>query len=142
MTKTVIYTTTVLMLLGGIFFGCKSKTAPKQLSGTILEVSDSIINNCLADTFNLGSIKHGETVSKEFAVKNSSSKPFIINKVDADCGCLATDFEKKPVKPGESTGLSVSFASKGYRGYTLKKVSVMTTACEKPLVFYIEAEVK
>lgn len=125
-----------------ISFGCREQKNHVKLAGTLLEISDSIINNCTADTFRFGNIKHGETVMKDFAVNNAGKKPFIINKVDTDCGCMATDFEKKPIKPGESTKMSISFTSRGYYGYILKRIKVMTTACEKPMIFYIEADIQ
>lgn len=130
------------MLAVTVLCGCKERKTSVKLSGTLLKVSDSIINNCVADTFRLGNIKHGETVIKEFAVYNADNKPFIISDIDADCGCLASDFDKKPIKPGETSGVSVSFASSGYYGYILKRIKFITTASANPMIVYIEAEVQ
>ncbi len=124
-----------------VLYGCGNRDV-RRVSGTPLPVSDSIIDLPLRDTFRLGTLKAGETVVKEFALENAGDMPFVVVDVDSDCGCMITDYDREPLKPGERGRLSVSFDSAGYYGYVLKKVSVFTTLKSEPLVFCMEAEVE
>ena len=53
-----------------------------------------------------------------------------------------SEYDRRPVAPGEYAPLGVSFDSRGYRGYLLKRVALTTTLRREPLVFYLEAVIE
>lgn len=134
-----------LLLAGGLAaccFSCRSRGAAAHLPGTVLEVSDSSILSLRRDTFDLGRLREGERIVKEFSVKNSGDVPFVVSSAESDCGCIVSEYDRRPVAPGEYVPLGVSFDSRGYRGYMLKRVVLTTTLRREPLVFYLEAVVE
>lgn len=121
---------------------CRQGRATAQLTGSVVEISDSLLRVAVADTFRLGRLRHGERAVKEFSVKNTGNAPLVISKVDSDCGCIMTEYERSPLMPGEFRKLAVSFDSRGYRGYVIKKMEIFTSLDRKPRVIFIETEVE
>ena len=82
-----------LLLAGGLAaccFSCRSRGAATHLPGTVLEVSDSSILSLRRDTFDLGRLREGERIVKEFSVKNSGNVPFVVSSAIADVSCPNT----------------------------------------------------
>jgi hypothetical protein len=42
-----------------------------------------------------------------FKLKNTGNVPLLIARVDTSCGCTVPSWEKKPVKPGEETEITL-----------------------------------
>lgn len=134
--------TLILSLACCVSCGRRTPIVKHSSSGTPIEVSDSLIYAGVADTFNLGKVRRGEMIIKEFSIINAGNIPFIVSKADSDCGCMVSEYEKHPIKPKESMPFSVSFDSRGYYGYIIKRILVSTTLNPKPVVLYLEAEVE
>lgn len=132
----------IVLLLMASVYSCRSRKTVTRIPGTVVEISDSILRSPVYDTFRLGKLKHGEQVIKEFSLRNAGGIPVVISDIDSDCGCIVTRYDKRPVMPEELLPLSVSFDSRGYRGYVIKKVEILTTLDTKPLVIFIETEVE
>lgn len=66
-----------------------------------------------------------------FEFINTGNEPLIINNVRASCGCTASEWTKKPVKPGEKGFLKVTYNPKNRPGKFMKSVSVKTNANEE-----------
>jgi hypothetical protein len=84
-------------------------------------------------TWDFGSIKKNQIVKHEFEIKNNLSRTLKINDVTTSCGCTASEAKKKILAPGESTGISVEFNSKGYKGQTSQFVYVTTDDPDNPV---------
>ena len=85
-----------LLLAGGLAaccFSCRSRGAATHLPGTVLEVSDSSILSLRRDTFDLGRLREGERIVKEFSVKNSGNVPFVVSSAESDCGCIVSEYD-------------------------------------------------
>lgn len=122
---------------------CRPKqTAVRSSGGMVFCVADTVTLGELPDTVHLGRMREGERIVKEFRVRNSGSVPMVVGKVDSDCGCIFSEYDRQPVAPGGEVALSVSFDSGGYRGYILKKVDVVTTLRPQPLTFYMDAYIE
>lgn len=122
---------------------CRPKqTAVRSAGGMVFCVADTVTIGELPDTVHLGRMREGERIVKEFRVRNSGSVPMVVGKVDSDCGCIFSEYDRQPVAPGGEVALSVSFDSGGYRGYILKKVDVVTTLRPQPLTFYMDAYIE
>lgn len=86
-----------LLLAGGLAaccFSCRSRGAATHLPGTVLEVSDSSILSLRRDTFDLGRLREGERIVKEFSVKNSGNVPFVVSSAESDCGCIVSEYDR------------------------------------------------
>ncbi len=103
-----------------------------------LNPSDSI----RSDTVDLGRIRQGEIIRKEFCLHNASDKPLLILSASANCGCTAVDFTREPIKPGENGDFSFEFDSKGFIGYQLKQIKLRTTLSSAPYILVVTGEVE
>ncbi|KOH45152.1 DUF1573 domain-containing protein [Sunxiuqinia dokdonensis] len=74
--------------------------------------------------YNFGSLQAGEVVSFSFGFSNSGDGTLIIEKVEADCGCITIHFPEEPIAPGESDFIEVVFNSAGETGRIYKEIMV------------------
>jgi hypothetical protein len=59
--------------------------------------------------YDFGEIKLGSPVTATFEFKNSSLEPVFISNVRSSCGCTVADYSKKPIMPGGSSTISVTY---------------------------------
>lgn len=94
------------------------------------------------DTFhNFGTMHEGETVTYDFAFKNNGKSPLIISNAVGSCGCTVPQFPNKPVQPGESGVIKVSFNSTGKPNHQEKTVTITTNSTRGTLLLNIKADV-
>ncbi|MCT4615368.1 MAG: DUF1573 domain-containing protein [Marinifilaceae bacterium] len=93
------------------------------------------------DLNNFGEIKHGEIAIYDFWFKNTGNKDLIINNIETGCGCTTANWEKRPVKPGEKSKISVEFDSAGRSGKQYKALYVYSNSYKSPYQLTIVAEV-
>lgn len=63
-----------------------------------------------------------------FRCENRSDKPVVILRVDTSCGCVKSSFSRKPIAPGESGEVVVTFDPRGHEGALYKQMPVYTSA--------------
>lgn len=87
-------------------------------------------------------ISEGEIVVCDFFFKNIGSKDLVIKNIETSCGCTAVKWDKKPVRIGGESHITVEFDSKGRYGKQYKVITIFcnTLAGVKELV--ITAQVK
>lgn len=56
-----------------------------------------------------GSFDWSKDQKATFSFKNIGDKPLVIEHVNTSCGCTTVEFEKEPVRPGESLDLHVTY---------------------------------
>lgn len=95
-------------------------TANEAAKGGEIEFEESI--------FDFGQIKEGEVVEHVYTYTNSGTAPVILSQVSASCGCTTPSYTQKPVLPGKSGEIKVSFASDGQVGKQQKIVTVVSNA--------------
>lgn len=88
-----------------------------------------------------GRVIQGEVVSFAFKFTNTGKSDLVIAGVSASCGCTATDYPKKPVRPGEEEYIKVTFSSGGRQGYQHKTVTIAANTQPNTTVIAIKAEV-
>ena len=81
------------------------------------------------------------TVSHTFTFKNTSSKPFVVNRVNVGCSCVKADFPKKPVPPGGKASVTVSFDPTRRPGKFSKEVVLMLNGYQEYVRVWIKGEV-
>lgn len=91
-----------------------------------------------------GKMKDGENLDVSFRFKNTGSKPLIISRVWAQCGCTVAETPQKPYAPGETGVIKAAFNSAGKAGLNSKEVymSANTNPSTSTLVFRVEVKAK
>ena len=117
----------IILLLLLVLISCKKS-----------EKNDSLIFN--SDTFNYGVIKHNSIMKKsiKFNVKESNT---IITNAFADCGCTKVIYPKNNLDEGDIGSISFVYDTK-LMGYFIKRIFIYTNSSKKPIVLFIEGEVK
>jgi len=91
-----------------------------------------------------GKIKEGENLDVSFRFKNTGSKPLVISRVWAQCGCTVAETPQEPFAPGQTGVIKASFNSTGKPGPNRKEVylTANTDPATTTLVFRVEAKPK
>ena len=89
---------------------------------------------------NFGSFSESNPiVSCIFKFKNTGKAPLVINQAIASCGCTVPTFTEKPISPGDSGVVKVTYNGQGrYPGRFKKVVTVMSNAKSRLVRLYIE----
>jgi hypothetical protein len=59
---------------------------------------------------NFGDVpRKGGVLVKEFRFVNEGDAPLVIKKITKSCSCMDVDYSRKPVKPGESGVIKVTY---------------------------------
>ena len=89
-----------------------------------------------------GEITEGEIVVCEFYFKNVGDSNLIIRNIESSCGCTVVKWEKKPIKVGEESKITVEFDSKDRHGKQYKVLSIFANTKRKVKELKITAIVK
>ncbi len=83
------------------------------------------------------------SVSHEFEFTNTGDTPLLIVNAVASCGCTRPQFDTKPIKPGKTGKIKVTYSTVGRPGAFSKTVRVQTNAKgnTKTVVLLIEGTV-
>jgi hypothetical protein len=77
--------------------------------------------------WNFGTIREEDgPVSHVFEFKNVGENPTAIDRANASCGCTTPEYPKRPLTPGETGKITVTFNPKGYPGEFTKTISVVS----------------
>lgn len=72
-----------------------------------------------------GNISGSEpSVSTTFVITNHGDGAVAILSARASCGCTEPEYQRKPIMPGESGNVKVTFLTRGQRGEFDKEVTV------------------
>lgn len=92
-------------------------------------------------THEFGTVIQGEVVTYNFKFTNTGDADLLITKVSTSCGCTASNYPTKPIKPGDTDAVEVKFNSEGRMGFQNKRVSVLTNATPAQSTLFIRADV-
>ena len=79
-----------------------------------------------ASEFQFGRVKEGDIVKHTFTFTNKGNADLIIKDVLVDCGCTAPDYTKKPIAPGASEKIDITFDTKGKIAAQERIITVLT----------------
>lgn len=82
------------------------------------------------DTMNLGTMKYGEKRELVFRIYNTGGSPLFIRHVEPSCGCTQVDWPKRPVAPGASTKIDVTFEPASL-GRFMKSIRVLCNTAQQ-----------
>lgn len=90
-----------------------------------------------------GNVKAEVENKTKFVVKNTGNKPLIIENVEASCGCTTPKKPEKPILPGQSDEIEVTFKSNpGQKGDQNKSITVTANTEERIHKLEIRASVR
>lgn len=76
-------------------------------------------------THDFGEIREEKgPVKHKFTFTNNTRQPIVIEHVEVNCGCTTTDFSRKPVMPGQTGYLTVTFDPANRPGVFSKTIAV------------------
>lgn len=79
----------------------------------------------------------GGSVSCNFEFTNTGNKPLIIIDAVASCGCTKPEYPKRPIEPGKSGIIKVTYNPVGRPGAFKKDVKVRTNGKEGRTTLFI-----
>lgn len=92
------------------------------------------------EKFDFGKIKQNVPVTTYFEVKNTSSKPVVIENAWGSCGCTTPEVPKEPIMPKSSTKLKVQYNAAALGSFN-KDVYIKLAGIDEPKNIKIVGEV-
>ncbi len=89
-----------------------------------------------------GKIIQGEQVSYTFKFKNVGNAPLIITSIEKTCGCTSPEYSNQPIKPGENGKITITYDSKGHKGFQNKRLVVKANTNPSETILRIKAQVE
>jgi len=130
----------ILISLLLALFSCNEKK-PEQNSVSNQDKNKTTQIEFDTETHDFGRVKSGEILTYSFVFSNSGEAGLIIDKAEADCGCIQATIPTEPVKPGEKGIIEVEFNSAGMTGKQLKTIEIQSNSKEpKHLIIFAEVE--
>jgi hypothetical protein len=145
MTKTKAYILTFAAATALTLFSCTGTQTGHTNAPSKDTVQDTTIGPMIKfDTavFNFGRILQGEQVSTVFKFTNIGDADLIIQKVETSCGCTVPEYDRAPVKPGQTGAIRVRFDSDGKEGSQYKTVKVTSNCKENIFDLVVVGEVE
>ena len=109
-------------------------------SSTTSNVSGAEIS-FVKKTIDYGTLHVGDVKTIEMVYTNTGKKPLILDNVTTNCDCTEVDWSKKPVMPGKTGSIKVTYTAK-HTGLISKWVTVMSNAETDRVVLKTSGEVK
>lgn len=126
---------------------CKENNASSQINQDNVAAAAGAITNGEypvikfdRTTHDFGSILNNEAVTTEFEITNTGKADLIIINASASCGCTVPEYQKTPIKPGETSKITVKFQT-GAEGQQQKTVTLVTNTEKAEEVLTIKANV-
>ena len=87
-----------------------------------------------------GIIENGEDGNRTFVFKNTGNSPLVFTRIFSSCGCTIPKKPEKPVMPGGSGEIQVSYDTKR-TGIFQKAITVKSNAKTANVILRIKGEV-
>lgn len=121
---------------------CGSQPATRERKGRIITLSDEILAAGGTDTVRFGRMRSGEIAVLRLWLANEASKPVAVVSYDRSCGCTTLEFDTQPITPGDARQVTLSFDSRGEKGWQLRTLDVRMAGAARPLRLFVEADVE
>lgn len=131
----------ILPLLAWAASGCTPRKSVGY-GGQIIPVSDTILRAGGSDTIRFGRLHEGERAVKRVVLENRTSDIFVVTSYEVSCRCTEIEYENQPVNPGDGLRATVTFDTRGERGWQMKLMKVFLSGSREPLRLFIEADVE
>ncbi|MBR4802408.1 MAG: DUF1573 domain-containing protein, partial [Bacteroidales bacterium] len=116
-------------MIAALFVACGSATG--QTGHTTSLKFDKTVHN-------FGKILYGSGEKKcEFKYTNISKEPVVINNILSSCGCSVPEWNKAPIRPGESGVIKVTYLNDQGAYPFDKTLTVYVSSSQKPIILRI-----
>ena len=137
----------LIVILGLVSCETKSDNLSTSLVNNPNSAEGTNVSNVPAIEFektehDFGKILQGEQVSYTFKFKNVGNAPLIISSIEKTCGCTTPNYSKEPIKPGENGKITITYDSKGHKGFQNKRLVVKTNTNPSETILRIKAQVE
>lgn len=126
-----------LFIIATILFCCGLTTVNAQEKKNITGAEISFAKK----TIDYGTLHVGDVKVVEMIYTNVGKKPLILDNVTTNCDCTKVDWSKKPVMPGKTGVIKVTYTAKN-TGLISKWITVMSNAETDRVVLRTSGEVK
>lgn len=93
-------------------------------------------------THQFGEISYGGNGTYEFLFKNTGNEPLILSQPKSSCGCTVPEWPKKPILPGETDVIKVTYKNTDRPGSFSKYVTIFSNAkTNKEVKLYIKGKI-
>lgn len=120
-----------LLLIASAFIASLGVMA-QQSADEVIKVQNEKID--------FGKIKQGVPVNSFFEIKNTSSRPLVIENAWGSCGCTTPEVPKEPIAPNASTRVKVQYNAAAMGSFN-KDVYIKLAGIQEPKVLKIVGEV-
>lgn len=119
-----------ILLFTGLLFLVTNLFSQEKLA--VIKFTETIID--------YGIIENGEDGNRTFVFKNTGNSPLVFTRIFSSCGCTIPKKPEKPVMPGESGEIQVSYDTKR-TGIFQKAITVRSNAKTANVILKIKGEV-
>ena len=84
--------------------------------------------NFETEIYDFGNVRRGDTVHYNFKFTNTGNGLLSINDASSGCDCTVPKWSHTPIKPGESSAISITFISDEEGGSQTKEITVTSNA--------------
>ncbi|MBR1940141.1 MAG: DUF1573 domain-containing protein [Bacteroidaceae bacterium] len=114
------------------------------IKGEGLPLASSRVKTSLAlvaNEIDFGRFGIDEAQMRKVQVTNTGSELLVINDVTTSCGCTEVEFSREPVRPGQSTELTVRY-NPDEKGFFSKTISIYSNAGSTPATIVLKGNVE
>jgi hypothetical protein len=143
MKKTIVLASLCVMFASASFAQDKKavQTTPAQTAAPA-DMKNAAEMTFEVEEYNFGTIKQGESVTREFSFTNTGKEPLIIASAQGTCGCTVPQYPKEPIAPKAKNSIKVTFNSAGKMGMQDKTVTITSNAKNSPKVLHLKGTVE
>ena len=121
---------------------CGTRPQTTERKGRIIALTDSILTAGGTDTVRFGRLGSGEIAVLRLWLANDASRPVAVASYRRSCGCTTLEFDAQPIAPGDARQVTLTFDSRGERGWQLKALDITLAGGQRPLRLVVEAAIK
>ena len=145
MKKTIVFASLCLML--SVVANAQEKKAvatpePAQTTAAPADMKNAPEMIFEVEEYNFGTIKQGESVTRDFIFTNTGKEALIISNAQGSCGCTVPQYPKEPIAPKGKNNIRVTFNSAGKMGMQDKTVTITSNAKNSPKVLHLKGTVE
>ena len=132
----------LLLLLAASLAACGARQVKTERKGRIITLTDKILDTGGTDTVRFGRLGSGEIAVLRLWLANDASRPMAVASYRRSCGCTTLEFDAQPIAPGDARQVTLTFDSRGERGWQLKALDITLAGGQRPLRLFVEADIK
>lgn len=122
----VIYLAFAAVLYGPAEAFCSARFPASDVCGSVRQEPESDLS-FETDIWDFGTIREEDgPVSHTFRFTNAGDAPVVIERVAVSCGCTTPSYSRRPVMPGEESGIGITFDPEMRPGRFAKTVTILS----------------